>query len=117
MNRCLRYVTPMLLALPPAPIWAAAHDEADFPVQFEVMDAKLSWHLVGDTCTMTMRDLANPGVSFAIERSSDTCDVPKVKILHGRRVKSKIQLLMRNKGKLTVQNWAITEDTSSSNPK
>ena len=117
MNRCLRYVTPMLLALLAAPIWAATHDEADFPVQYEVMNAKLSWHLVGDICTMTMRDLANPGVSFDIERNSDTCDVPKVKILHGRRVKSKIQLLRNNRGKLTVQNWEITEDTSSSNPK
>ena len=45
MNRCLRYVTPMLLALLPAPIWAATHDE----LQYEVMNAKLSWHLVGET--------------------------------------------------------------------
>jgi hypothetical protein len=118
MNRCVNYLTPILLALLPAPILAATHDETDVPVQYEVVNAKLSWHLVGDTCTMTVRDLANPSVSFAVERKSDTCEVPNAKVLHGRRVKSKIQLLVRNdRGKLTVETWAITEDTSSGNPK
>ena len=118
MNRCIRYLTPILPILLSVPIWAATHDEADYPVQYEVMNAKLSWHLLGDTCTMTVRDLASPSVNFTVERKSDTCEVPNAKILHGRRVKSKIQLFVPNdRGKLTVENWAITEDTSSRNQK
>jgi hypothetical protein len=118
MNRCLKHLTPMLLAILPGPIRAATPNEADFPVQYEVMSANLSWHLLGDTCTLTVRDLANPSLNFSVEKKSDTCEVPKTKILHGRRVKSKIQLLMQNyRGKPTVVNWAINEGASANNPK
>jgi len=118
MNGCVKCLTPLLLALLSVPLRAATHDEADYPVQFEVMNAKLSWHLLGDTCAMTVRDLASPGVNVTVERKSDSCEVPNIKILHGRRVNSRIQLLVPNdKGKLTVENWAITEDTSSRNQK
>jgi hypothetical protein len=116
MNK-VKYLTPILLTFLSVPIWAAP-DEADYPVQYEVMNAKLSWQLLGDVCTMTVRDLANPNVSFTVQKRSDTCEVPDAKILHGRRVKSKIQLLVRNdKGKLRVENWPLSENTSSRNPK
>jgi hypothetical protein len=118
MNRYAQCLMPILLTLLSLPIRAAAHDEAAFPVEYEVLSAKMSWHLLGDICTMTVRDVADPSLNFTVERKSDTCEVPKVKTLHGRRVKGKIQFLGPNdRGILKVENWTLTEDKSSGKPK
>jgi hypothetical protein len=94
-----------------AVVWAATPDEADYPVQYEVMNTSTvgSW-MIGNFCTMSLRDRANAGMAFIVQRRGHgSCHVwDSGTVLHGRREKNEIRLLVRDdKGKLKVEHWPI----------
>ncbi len=99
-----------ILMIPAA--WATTPNESDYPVKYEVMNTSAvgSW-MIGNFCTMALRDQANPGMAFIVQRrgygSCHVCDSGTV--LHGRREKNEIRLFVRDeKGKPKIEHWPIT---------
>jgi hypothetical protein len=108
----MKYWTLVLLVLLSAAIARAeTPNEADYPVQYEVMNANTvrNW-MVGNFCTISLRDLSDKGLIFIVQRRGHgACHIPDSGTkLHGRREKNEIKLLMRdNSGKVTVERWPI----------
>lgn len=80
-------------------VWAGDPKEADSAVQYEVMTTSTvgSW-MIGNSCTMSLRDEANTGMAFVVQRRGHgACHVwDSGTVLHGRREKDKIALLVRD---------------------
>lgn len=91
---------------------AATIDEADYPIQYEVMNtSKVGAVMIGNFCTMSLRDQSKPTVVFVVMRKGyGACHVwDSGTVFHGRREKNKIQILTHDdKGKLKVEDWPIT---------
>jgi hypothetical protein len=93
-------------------------DEADYPVKYEVTNTSLvGGGLIGNFCTMGLRDLANPGIAFIVQHHGyGGCHVWDAgTVFHGRREKNQIVLLVQDKGKLKVEHWPIAS-TIAVNP-
>src|SRR5438874_11703272 len=108
-----------LIAIMTTVVWATTPDEADYTIKYEVMNTNTvsSW-MIGHFCTMTLRDQANTGIAFIVQRRGHgSCHVwDSGTVFHGRRERNEIRLLVRDeKGKLKVENWPIT-GTVSLNP-
>ena len=92
--------------------WANTPDEADYPVKYEVMNTSaVGGGIIGNFCTMALRDQANQGVAFIVQRKGyGSCHVPDSgTVLHGRREKNAIKIFVRDKdGKPKIENWPIT---------
>src|SRR5712692_8728116 len=101
----------VLIMLVGTATWATTPDEADYPVKYEVMNTSVvgSW-MIGNFCTMALRDQANPGMAFIVQRKGHgSCHVwDSGTVLHGRREKNEIRLFVRdNKGKPKIEHWPI----------
>jgi hypothetical protein len=109
----LKYLALVLIVLLAAATRAATLDESDFPVKYEVMNTNVvsGGLLLGHFCTMALRDQANTGMAFIVQRTGHgSCHVwDSGAVIRGRREKSKIKLLVKDdKGKLKVEDWPIT---------
>jgi len=95
------------------PMRAQTIKQADYPIQYEVMNTAKSGSLVIEKfCSMTLRDRAKPNEALNVQRKGyGSCQVPdRGKVLRGRQnqKKSEIELLMPEaKGKVRVENWQI----------
>jgi hypothetical protein len=96
----LTLAIPALAAPPP--------NETDYPTQYAVMVAsKLGGMMIGKFCTMALRDQS---VAFTVQKKGGGCHAWDAgTIIHGRREKNSIQLLVKddNKGELKVEDWPI----------
>jgi hypothetical protein len=99
--------------------------EADYPVQYEVMNTSKSDTLVIEKfCSMTLRDQAKVNVAINVQRKGyGSCHLlDKGKVFHGRlnQKKNEIELVIpENKGKAMVEDWQVTgtvDLTPSANP-
>jgi hypothetical protein len=107
------------------PIRAGDIKEADYPVQYEVLNTSKSGTLVIEKfCSMTLRDRAKPNVALNVEKKGyGSCHVPdNGKVFHGRQnqKKNEIELVIpEDKGKARVEDWQIigtTDINPSPNP-
>lgn len=95
------------------PIRAGTIKEADYPLQYEVMDSSKSGTLVIEKfCSMTLRDRAKPNVALTVERKGyGSCHVlASGKVFRGRQnqKKDEIELVIpEDKGKARVEDWHI----------
>jgi len=117
----------LLLVLPILAVAVRAGDikEADYPVQYQVMDTSKSATLVIEKfCSMTLIDKAKPNVAINVERKGyGSCQVlDKGEVFRGRRneKKNEIELVITvGKDKARVEDWQITsivDITPSANP-
>ena len=87
-------------------------NESDYPVKYEILNTSAIGSLmIGNFCTMALRDPANPTVGLIVQKHSAIgCHVWDAgTVFHGRREKNRISLLVRDKkGKLKVEKWPIT---------
>ena len=96
------------------PIRAGDIKEADYPVQYEVLNTSKSGTLVIEKfCSMTLRDRAKPNVALNVQKKGyGSCHVlDNGKIFHGRQnqKKNEIELVIpADKGKARVEDWQIT---------
>jgi hypothetical protein len=99
-----------LLAIP---AWAGTIKDADYPIQYEVINTNKSGTLVIEKfCSMTLRDRAKPNVALNVQRKGyGSCHVlDSGKVFRGRQnqKKSEIELVIREgKGKARVEDWHI----------
>lgn len=93
------------------PSLAGTPDEADYPIQYEVMNTfKTAAAMVGHFCTMTVRDSQNRATAFVLQKNGfGSCHVWDAGMsIHGRRKKNDIELLVTDdKGKPKVEDWHI----------
>ena len=108
------------------PIWAGDIKEADYPVQYEVMNTTKSDKLVVEKfCSMTLRDQAKTNVAIYVSKKGyGSCPVlPNGKVFHGRQnqKKNEIELVIpaEKKDKARVEDWQIvgTVDITPSSTK
>jgi hypothetical protein len=106
----------LLLALPilAVPVRAGGTiKEADYPVQYEVMDTSKSDTLVIEKfCSMTLRDKAKTNVAISVQKKGyGSCHVlDKGMVFRGRlnQKKNEIELVIpENKGKAMVEDWQV----------
>lgn len=67
--------------------------------------------MIGNFCTMSLRDPANTGLVFVVQRRGHgSCHVwDSGTVFQGRREKNAIKLLTKDdKGNLKVEDWPIT---------
>src|ERR1700691_4803827 len=118
----------LLLVLPilAATTWAKGPiKEADYPNQYEVMNAnKSSKLMVEKSCSMTLRDKAKPNVALNVfKKGYGSCQIlDNGKVFHGRlnQKKNEIELVIpEEKDKARVEEWQIVgtvDITPSANP-
>jgi len=86
-------------------------NEGDYPIRYEVVNtSKVGSSMIGNFCTMSLRDRAEAGVAFIVQRRGySACHVwDSGTIFHGRREKNEIRLLVQDdEGKLKVEHWPI----------
>jgi hypothetical protein len=108
------------------PIWAGDIKEADYPIQYEVMNTTKSDKLVVEKfCSMTLRDQAKTNVAINVSKKGyGSCQVlPNGKVFHGRQnqKKNEIELVIpaEKKDKARVEDWQIvgTVDITPSSTK
>ena len=97
-----------LLALA-GPGWAKGEiREADYPVQYEVVNSsQTSKLMVEKSCSMTLRDRAKVNVAVNVEKKG-SC--PAIKMFRGRvnQKKNQIELVIpAGKDKASVEEWQI----------
>jgi hypothetical protein len=106
----------LLLVLPILAVttWAKGTiKEADYPNQYEVMNAnKSSKLMVEKSCSMTLRDKAKPNVALNVfKKGYGTCQIlDSGKVFHGRlnEKKNEIELVIpEDKDKARVEEWQI----------
>ncbi len=106
----------VLLAVPilGVPVWAKGTiKEADYPNQYEVVNAnKTSKLVVEKSCTMTLRDKAKPNVAVNVfKKGYGSCQVlDSGKIYRGRenQKKNEIEIVIpEDKDKARVEEWQI----------
>jgi hypothetical protein len=93
-------------------VWAGNIYEADYPVQYEVVNTSVTGKLLGKSCAMTLRDQAKTGVDIHVARNGrGSCHVlDSGKVYRGRenQKKSEIELVIPVGGdKARVENWQI----------
>jgi hypothetical protein len=98
-------------------VFADTPNEADYPVQYEVMNANTvgNW-MSGNFCTIALRDQAPNGLRFIVQkRGHGACHTPDSgTILHGRREKDEIWLLVRDDGgRLKTERWPIVSTSEA----
>jgi hypothetical protein len=99
-----------LLAIPTR---AETIKDADYPIQYEVMNTNKSGNLVIEKfCSMTLGDRAKPNVALNVQRKGyGSCHVlDSGKVFRGRQnqKKNEIELVIREgKGKARVEDWHI----------
>lgn len=102
----------MLLFALTVPVWAASASDADYPVQYVVTTAsKVGSLMIGNFCTMSVRDQAAPSMAFVVQRRGHGgCHImDSGAVLHGRREKNSLKLLTTDdKGKVKAEDWPIT---------
>jgi hypothetical protein len=116
----------LTLPIAAAPVRAGGTiKEADYPVQYEVMNTSKSDTLVIEKfCSMTLRDRAKVNVAINVQRKGyGSCRVlDKGKVFKGRlnQKKNEIELVIpEDKGKAMVEDWQVTgtvDLTPSANP-
>jgi hypothetical protein len=93
-----------------ATAFAETINEADYPVQYEVMNANAggNW-MAGNFCTMALRDGSANMILVVQRHGHGACHIPDSgTILHGRRDKNEIQLLSKDeKGVPKIERWPI----------
>ena len=108
------------------PIWAGDIKEADYPVQYEVMNTTKSDKLVVEKfCSMTLRDQAKTNVAINVSKKGyGSCQLlPNGKVFRGRQnqKKNEIELVIpaEKKDKARVEDWQIvgTVDITPSSTK
>jgi len=87
------------------PIRAGTIKEADYPIQYEVMNTSKS-------CSMTLRDQAKPNVALNVQRKGyASCrGLDSGKVFRGRQnqKKNEIELVIPvDKGRARLQDWQI----------
>jgi hypothetical protein len=67
MNLMAKFAFAFLVCATLAHATADSLNEADYPVKYEVTNTSLvGGGIIGNFCTMGLRDLANPGVAFIV---------------------------------------------------
>ena len=103
----------LVLQIPAAPMRAGDIKEADFPVQYEVMNtSKSSALLIQKSCSMTLRDRAKPNVALNVEKKGyGSCHVPNNgEVFRGRQNDKKNQLelvIPVSTDKARIETWQI----------
>jgi hypothetical protein len=96
------------------PVWAGTIKEADYPIQYEVMDSSKTGRLmVEGLCSMTLRDKAKTNVDISVSRKTiGSCHVlDRGKVFRGRQnpTKNEIELVVPvGEDKARVEDWRIT---------
>jgi|ERR1019366_11143 hypothetical protein len=107
----MRYAL-LICALALTPALAAPPNESDYPTEYSVITtSKVGGLMIGNFCTMSVRDQANPTLAFVVQRKGyGGCHVWDAgTVFHGRRQKNSIKLLVKDdKGELKVEDWPIT---------
>jgi hypothetical protein len=108
----MKYLMLFLLTALAVPSRASTINEADYSTQYDVIvTSRVGSFMIGNFCTMSLRDRAQPNVGFVVQRHSHgACHVwDSGTVFHGRREKNEIKLLTTDeKGKLKVEDWPIS---------
>lgn len=103
-----------LLPIFAAPVRASGIKESDYPKQYEVISADKSSKLkIEKSCSMTLRDKAQPNVAINVAHSGyGSCQLlDKGKVYQGREntKKNELELLITGskKEKARVEDWHI----------
>jgi hypothetical protein len=116
----MRYALLICVALATIPALAAPPNEADYPIEYSVITtSKVGGIMIGNFCTMSVRDQANATLAFIVQRKGyGGCQIWDAgTVFHGRRQKNSIKLLVKDgKGELKVEDWPITASVVVSAP-
>jgi hypothetical protein len=116
----MKYLRFLLLTALALPVSASTINEADYSTQYDVIvTSRVGSFMIGNFCTMSLRDHAQPNLGFVVQRHSHgACHVwDSGTIFHGRREKNEIKLLTTDdKGKQKVEDWPISGTMALSSP-
>ena len=97
---------------------AAPPNPADYPSRYQVITgSKIASLMLGDFCTMSLRDSGNPSLALVVQRRRYCHTWDANTTFQGRREKNNLKLLVQDdKGKMKVEDWPIVSTVAITPP-